>query len=157
MDWKFWAGLIMGGLIGLFASLLANYFTPTFSDYVNKRRTGFVEKSKKRAIRNFLIIKNLHEGKKDKYIYLMDRWAHVTIFLMVAVAGVLIAEVVDISAEDWIDEFVWDCSYGLGVVSFGAMLVNYFRVTLVQTRLQNFEEYEAGLIKRWGNLPISTD
>src|ERR1700730_612455 len=80
-----WIGLAIGTALGFIASLFANYFTPTFSDFMDRRRSHFVERTRKSAMRQYTWVDALHSGKEDKYIFIINSWSFVLVYLILSV------------------------------------------------------------------------
>ena len=77
MDLPFWFSLILGGAIGFIVALFANYYTPGFANLMNRSKVGFVERSKKRALAQFVKINKMKAGKLDRYFSIINSWGQI--------------------------------------------------------------------------------
>jgi hypothetical protein len=132
------------------ASLFANYFTPTFSDFMNRRRTHFIERSRKSAMRQYAWVDALHSGREDKYIFIINSWFFVLVYVVFSV-GVLNAGVVSMYFEidKPINSYLFLALFALTILK---ALHRCFHMLLMQSRLKHFEEYKQNLIDRWGRI-----
>jgi len=150
MDPTFWIPLAIGAALSFIVSLFANYFTPTFSDFMNRRRTHFVERTRKSAMRQYAWVNALHSGKEDKYVFILNSWFFVLVYLIFSVgvfnAGILAAFVE--SDKPNISNFF------LVLFAFVILKALYrcSHMMLMQSRLRDFEEYKRNLIDRWGEI-----
>jgi hypothetical protein len=71
MDTVFWIGIAIGAVLSLLASVVANLAHAKITGFLDNRKLIFLEKRKKKALELLSIIKELHDGKRDKYIYMM--------------------------------------------------------------------------------------
>jgi hypothetical protein len=73
LDTVFWIGLVLGGIISLGASIVANVYTPKVYSFVGKYVENISEKRKARELDKFLLITRLAKGKVDRTAMLMSR------------------------------------------------------------------------------------
>jgi H+/gluconate symporter-like permease len=129
----FWIGLAIGAIVSLIASLFANYLTPTFSDFMNRGRASFVERSRKKALRKYAEVEELHSGKFDRYFFIV----FITIY-----------------SQDQI----YMVSAILAACLFLVIKITYIMLNmgLVQSRLTDFEQYKQKTVERWGSMDQSS-
>jgi len=147
MGLTFWLSLGGGAAIGFVVSLLANYFTPTFSDFVNRRRSNFIERNKKRALENFRTIKDLHEGQRDKYLYLMELWGLLHLSVIFGTGFFVILTILNLLKEAQSKaELLARLTITIAaLVCFMMAIFLMVLVRLVGARLRNFDAYKAAL------------
>jgi hypothetical protein len=89
MNLGFWMGLALGAVVSLVASLFANYFTPAFSDFINRGRASVFERSRKKALRKYAEVEELQFGKFDRYFFMMNGWGFVIIWALLINWGLM--------------------------------------------------------------------
>ncbi|MDQ6867063.1 MAG: hypothetical protein M3178_01095 [Pseudomonadota bacterium] len=150
MNSNFWMGLGIGAVISFVASLFANYFTPTFSDFMDRRRTHFIERTRKSAMRQYAWVDALHSGKQDKYFFIINSWFFVLVYVVFSM-GALNAGILSTYFEIGKPNISYLI---LAFLAFTTVKAFYrcFHMLLMQSRLEHFEEYKRSLIDRWGRI-----
>ena len=145
-----WIGLAIGAVLGFIASLFANYFTPTFSKFMDRRRTHFIERTRKSAMRQYAWVDALHSGKQDKYFFIINSWFFVLVYVVFSV-GALNAGILSTYFE--IDKPINSYLF-LALFAFTSLkaMRRCLHMLLMQSRLKHFEEYKRSLIDRWGRI-----
>ncbi len=146
----FWIGLAIGAIVSLIASLFANYFTPTFSDFMNRRRASFVERSRKKALRKYAEVEELQSGKSDRYFFMIKGLGMIICYLFMINLAFILSSFIRFDKPDKIYFFY---------ILFAIMLFLLIRVgyimlnmSLMQSRLADFEGYKQKLVKQWGSV-----
>jgi hypothetical protein len=166
LDWYFWLPIVLGGVLGLVASVTANLVTPHVFGYLSHRKVARIENSKKRAAETYLQLLDLHSGRKDKYLYFISHAVYIVIALLGVVFSVMAAGIVIM--VDSIHRDTWST---FNILNKGAefifgLFAGYFVYrTNLRTkhmiewrwRLDNFRKYEADFKKQYGELPKSGD
>lgn len=71
MAWEFWIGIFLGGIISFLASVVANIFNTELVRFLDDRKIVFRERRRKNAPQLYNVIKDIHDGKRDKYVNLL--------------------------------------------------------------------------------------
>lgn len=150
----FWIGLAIGAIVSLIASLFANYLTPTFSDFMNRGRASFVERSRKKALRKYAEVEELHSGKFDRYFFMMNGWGFVMLYIILINFGLTTIVFITIYSQDQI----YMVSAILAACLFLVIKITYIMLNmgLVQSRLTDFEQYKQKTVERWGSMDQSS-
>ena len=69
VDTKDWVILFAGATFGFFVSIVANLATPTFGSYFARSKLGWIERSRRRALKQFNFIQRFRNGTEDRYMY----------------------------------------------------------------------------------------
>jgi hypothetical protein len=144
MNATFWTGIVVGAAASFVASLFANYFTPTFSDFMNRGTASVVERSRKTALRRYARVCELQSGKFDRHFYMSNMWGGtISCWISASVFAIMELFFLILNSSSYIPVI-----FGLGFLLAGIfLLLNMF---LMQSRLSNFEGYKQKLIERWG-------
>lgn len=161
MNTTFWAGIGIGAVLSLFASIAANLFHSRITGYLEKRKFLSHTKRKGRALRIHRIIVDIHDGKRDKYLYMLRQSTGiiviaVMIFSALGSALVLLALLPTFPKPDepflpHVPVFVSLLLLGV-LMGFAAMLLSYVTNDLraVETALDDYPRYLADFEQRWG-------
>jgi hypothetical protein len=166
MDTIFWVGIAIGGLISLLASIAANLFHSKMVSFLDHRKTGFRERRRKNAFAFHQVVKGLHEGERNKYVYMLRISRNIsTHFLIsyVSLAAMLVIVSLGIAPDTQIS---WPIDptmrFRLGALFF-LMFFFIFGVVLLRTSIRRFselqdaldyfDEYDADFKKEWGTTP----
>jgi hypothetical protein len=144
MQTEFWLGLIIGGVLSFLGSVLANFFGVPIGTYVARRKVSWVESNRKRALRNYRWIRDLHSGKKDKYLaYLVDMATAILSTICIASAILLLLPAAPRST--W-----WDVAGACTIFLFA--LRHGIYLNIMRTRLDRFDDYKKTIMNRWGDV-----
>jgi hypothetical protein len=96
MNSIFWIGLAVGAILSFAASVVANILHNQITNLLDKRKIASQSKRYATAAQFHALIKDLHSGKRDRYLYLMRlviqiAVASTTAFTSLAAVGVVIA------------------------------------------------------------------
>jgi hypothetical protein len=144
MDYIFWTGIIIGALLGFFISVTANLATPSFQAYFSKSKAGWIERSKKRALSQFIFVMRFRTGTEDKYMYFVAQWSY--IILLIIIAFVLLGT----NRSRFHDSVLGLCS--IACITYGSW--THQKLKLWYWRMNNFEEYKSALLKRYPDLEL---
>jgi hypothetical protein len=168
MNYIFWLGIAVGGIISLLASIAANLFQARIINFLEGRKLDFRERRFKNARRLHRIILKLHSGKRDKYMYALRLTMLVGVCItssIVAIAAGVVILVLGISPNA-----LFALSDPVAVLRVLCVFVFLFlsmfctftgvraqqRLSAIQDGLDNFAEYEADFKKKWGDAGIET-
>jgi hypothetical protein len=143
-----WVILFAGATFGFFVSIVANLATPTFGSYFARSKLGWIERSRRRALKQFNFIQRFRNGTEDQYMYFVAQWGYILLYGVLATFFEVIS-----SLNPQID---------LAFASMLALLVAVIRGVWVHMRLylwywrmNNFEEYRLSLERKWPDLKAS--
>lgn len=136
----------IGAFLGFLGSLLATFAAPPVGTVISKLKSGFIERNKSRALANFAVVQDLRTGKRDKYLYTLERWGFALFWMLLfALSGILF--------------MIGPDQYRL---PFGAFILitalsgmeRIALATITVARLENFEHYRAQLLRRWPDIKL---
>jgi hypothetical protein len=97
MDAIFWIGILIGFLLSLAASVVANLFHGRIIAFFDSRKIAKQSNNFKKADAFHKLIEDLHSGKRDKYAYLNRLAARMVMGAVIAfqfiTAGLILAYV----------------------------------------------------------------
>jgi hypothetical protein len=151
MEPKDWWLLLAGTLLGFMASLLANYTSSPLANVATKFRSGIVERSRKRARRNYRKIKALKEDQAAIVAHFVVRATAVIVILLLLILTRLTGGVVIYDPDKFHALFIVENLFDLFAIffMFGALIYLCWWLLIVSGRLEGFEVYERALNKRW--------
>jgi hypothetical protein len=170
MNYIFWLGIAIGGIISLLASVAANLFQARIVNFLENRKLDFRERRFKNARRLHRIILRLHSGKNDKYIYALRLTMLMGICLTLSAATMTAGAVIFALGTPPNASFVtllFDPVMAIRLLFvFLFLFFSMFciftgkrlqrRLNAIQDGLDNFAEYEADFKKKWGNAGTET-
>jgi hypothetical protein len=148
--------LLAGAVLGYGMNLIATFTAPSVGSAFSKLKSGFIERNKAKALTAYAEVRDLKSGKRDKYLYAINGWGFIIVYLLLAVlAGVAIVGEAIHPAEP---AFALLALTILVLAAFLAMRRGS-NLLLTLSRLANFEAYRAELLRRWpdANLPDAAD
>jgi len=108
MDETFWIGLAAGAVLSFAASIAANLTQPNIAAYLDKRKLVSREKRKGRALLLHHTITEIQQGKRDRYLYMMQLNGLVIFFGVIALVSLLNAIAILALTEVSPDRMSWD-------------------------------------------------
>jgi hypothetical protein len=152
MNSIFWWGICLGGAVGFLASILANVSTPSFASYFARSRKGWIERSKKRALKQYNFIQRFRSGKEDRYMYFVAQWCYIILFSLLAINIVLVSLMH--GQRNIGHSFIDDGFLFFSLLVIAYVLVTHNKLHLWYWRINNFEEYQTSLRKKWPDLDL---
>jgi hypothetical protein len=144
----FWFGIVIGGLVGFVASIAANLTTPGFGAYFLRGKAELIERNKRRAMKQYVLLKRFQNGSEDKYMYFVAQWGYILLYTILGAGLAIVSKVVPLNAVELIIS-------DIGVVgSFVIVFTKLFRLTIWYRRINNFQKYEEALTKKWGEVEV---
>lgn len=144
MSNEFWWSIIVGAAIGFVVSIIANVTTPLVASYFQKSKLGWIERNKRKALRNFEELLKFRDGREDKYFYFAAQWGTILVYQNFGIAFGLLAVLIKWHGGP-------DIQY-LGIASLVASIFFVMggmriiqKLTVWYWRMNNFEEYKASL------------
>jgi hypothetical protein len=161
MDVVFWIGIGIGALLSLAASIAANLFQPGINNYLGRRKLVSDEKRKSRALEIHKIVTAIHEGKRDRYTYLIRLSSAVTMSGIIACMLFISAAVIGAVTEPDFDHplsiepkqiirvvmmllFIFG-----GMVFFNLCRRAVERYHAMMNALDNYDKYLVKFSERW--------
>ena len=160
-----WLAITLGGIVGFIAFIAPDLATHQVMYFLAKWKSLQFERAKLNELKLFALVRRLHAGKRDRYIFLTMSSQIVAVNAIVS-AG--IAAIVFVSlestailktvihlnirfAESVIVAFMeLIVSFGLFAVLFGCCIRLFRRLWSIRRKLSNYEEYRKDVIHRWG-------
>lgn len=159
MDRVFWLSIVLGGAVGLVASIIGNLCTPLVSAYWHKHKAARLEETKKKAFTKYEQLAGLHDGREDKFIYFIGISMRFTLCMVLGAFFGLVGIQVSLAERSAgaVEQVATIFSQG---VLMGASTYFFVRAIMAlihyrewRWRLDNFEQYKDELRIRYGALP----
>ena len=165
-----WLAITLGGIVGFIAFIAPDLATHQVMYFLAKWKSLQFERAKLNELKLFALVRRLHAGKRDRYIFLTMSSQIVAVNAIVS-AG--IAAIVFVSlestailktvihlnirfAESVIVAFMeLIVSFGLFAALFGCSIRLFRRLWSIRRKLSNYEEYRKDVIHRWGKEEVS--
>lgn len=147
MDPKDWILLLAGAIIGYFVSIVANLSTPSFGGYFSRGKAGWIERSKRRALKQFDFIQKFRSGREDRYMYFVARWGYILLYSLFTTFFAIV----------YLDAGTLATKYLALVGVFFTLMRGmwvHFDLYLWYWRINNFEIYRNSLQKKWPDLNL---
>ena len=145
MEKTFWIGILLGGFVGFIASVVANMATPSFANYFTRSKVGWIERTKKKAIKQFQVIQRFHSGAEDKYMYFVAQWGYILFYSIFAAAMTVF-----LVQQSSVTNFAGPAAlFGISLAGW-----THKKLYLWYWRINRFEEYKNSLIAKWGDLEL---
>ena len=165
-----WLAITLGRIVGFIASIAPDLATHQVVYFLAKWKASQFERAKLNELKLFALVRRLHAGKRDRYIFLtmssqivadiaiFSAGIAVIVFISLESTGTL-KRLIPINirfAESVIVAFV-ELIVSVGVFAFlFAFSVGLFkRILSIQRKLSNYEEYRRDMIRRWGKEEVS--
>jgi len=149
--------LLGGAALGFFASLLATFTAPSVGNAFSKLKSGFIERNRARALAAYVEVHDLKSGKRDKYLYAITGWGSLSAFMIMCI----IAGLMGFSTRRFLGpptsigpENASLLALALAVAFALVVLRCVLRLYLTLSRLDNFENYRAQLLRRWPDIVL---
>jgi uncharacterized membrane protein len=154
MDTTFWVGLVLGAILSLVASIVANIYNERILDKLEHFKLSRHEKRRDKALVEYRRLRHLHRGTRDKQAFTASQITRImTIYVMVICVFVLVSMLTSDLAGNEISVstrkvFAVVALYSAGLCTLlGAVVARNFRSTL--RKLYNYEAYEAAVLAKW--------
>ena len=156
----FWAGIGIASVIGLAMNILANLSHSKIVAFLDSRKITSHEKRRKKALQLNDIITDLHDGRRDKYIYilrmLLSGFGAMT-FSITTTVGMLIILALAPKVPHFtsVEELkVPIMALFLMSSAFYTLYLGYYtlrRIRFIANTLDRYEEYKAAFAQRWSS------
>ena len=151
MSSTFWWGIVLGGGVGFLASIVANLSTPSFASYFSRSKAGWIERGKKRALKQLTYVQRFRNGAEDKYMYFAAQWGYILLFSTMSALLLIMVCVQPYRAFPLLLDG-WMLFVALLGLAYAFWISN--KLHLWYWRMNNFEEYRASLLKKWSDLDL---
>jgi hypothetical protein len=153
--------LLAGAVLGYVINLTATFTAPSVGTAFGKLKSGFIERNKARALAAYAEVRDLKSGKRDKYLYAISHWGLVTFLYPTSflAAFIVFAARRAIGPDSFYQAQENAPAFWLFVSAIAASLIfavvsGTLRVVLTLSRLENFEDYRAELLRRWPDIEL---
>jgi hypothetical protein len=141
MEPKDWLLILAGGLLGYVTSLLATFTSAGIAKSFGKVKLGWIERNRFRALKSYEVVRELKDGKVDKYFYMLNSWGFVIVWLIFTTSTAVIG-----TNKPEEQQLIWAIlSTIAGVLAFRRLIL----LIMMQSRIDNLEQYEQKLTERW--------
>lgn len=169
MSAQFWFGLVLGGVLSLITSIAANLLNENIRSRVSNFSLARTSNRRARVLKQYRKLKTLNDGRRDKYLYILNIIHQMQAGFVLTVACVLMT-VLFIGLTVIPDNFWPKVSndvltaigpskgtlalfalvmMGLATVSIVSALIASFTYRRVSVILYDFTAYTERLRKRW--------
>ena len=149
--------LLAGAALGFVGSVLATFAAPSIGSVFGKLKSGFIERSKSNALASYVVVRDLHTGKRDKYLYAINGWASINVLilggLMAGGLGFITRRLVGGPIEP-IHPVRTLLALIVGILIVLLVLRHLLTLFLTLNRVDNFDHYRAELLKRWPDIQL---
>ena len=149
MDGKDIGILFAGTILGYIGNLVATFTAPSVGNALGKAKSRFIERNKAKALLNYFEARDLKTGVKDKYLYAMNSWGFILVYLGFSFASAIVGSM---DKPSNLVGLLFLSSMGSGFMA----IRRTGKLILMLDRVQNFEQYEATLKHQWPDF-ISQD
>jgi hypothetical protein len=165
MENGIWIGLVVGGIISLAASVVANLLHPKVTSFLDSRKIVFNENRRRRSLQLYRVVTELNNGTRDRYIYMLRLATSAISMFMLAITAIFCGVVLlALSSPPTIPivegPMKSEMYYRIGALTFflffayfGAFLVRSItlRYKTIANALDDYPAFEAAFKKKWGN------
>lgn len=165
MDFTFWLGIIIGAVFSFAASVAANVYNNQIADWLASRKLASQSNRYAKAAALHGLVKDLHSGKRDKYIYFIDLASKIVVFSVISVCFMLAALIFTVNGYKETLLFpenrvgvITSLLTGLFLLS-GALTIGYSFVDVlikfgkVSDAIDKFELFDKAFKEKWPNPP----
>lgn len=137
--------LFAGAALGYIGNLIATFTAPAVSSILGTAKRKFIERNKTKALLSFFEVKALKTGVRDKHLYALNSWGFVLVYMSIFFTCVIIG---GLNTEK-----NWDLIFLIGSLLPAFLAIRRLGTLLLTLdRLQNFDQYEATLEKKWPDI-----
>lgn len=163
MDSTFWAGIAIGTVLSFAASIAANLFHSRIVDVLDRGKIVSHQHLKKKAERFYGLIYQLHQGKRDKYRFMIKLSCGIITALIASCTVTLFAFIVlapKLSTLGLFDILPW--SHEASVIYACIFAATYLLFLSIRTALiferiryalDHFSQFDEQHRRRWGDPP----
>jgi len=91
MDVTFWVGLLVGGILSLIGSIIANLYNQKINLFLENRRFKLSNRRKTQEIKEFQTITALRNGERDKTLFFLARVFRIIVGCSCAALGMVMS------------------------------------------------------------------
>jgi hypothetical protein len=153
--------LLAGAVFGYVINLTATFTAPSVGTAFSKLKSGFIERNKARALAAYAEVCGLKSGKRDKYLYAINHWGLVTFLSVTGFLGAFIVFAARraIGPDSFYRAQENAPAFWVFVSAIAAFLMFLIvwmtlRQVLTLSRVENFEDYRAELLRRWPDIDL---
>jgi hypothetical protein len=160
MDWSFWAGIVLGGLVGLPVTIIGNLYSDQVRDYLERRKMLRLNNMRSKELRIHGRLLNLINGDPREVLALAETRTFIVVALVTMFGSyatvflfLLLTNIPAIATDT--PRFVSIALVGIfilfGILGslMGLVLLNDFRNTM--RKIRRFGEYEDQIREKWGH------
>jgi hypothetical protein len=137
--------LFAGAALGYIGNLIATFTAPSVGNAFGKAKSQFIERRKANALLNYFQARDLKTGVRNKYFYAINSWGFILVYLSFSFASGIVGQLDKTSSLSSLYLLSSMCSALLAIRRTA-------KVVLMLDRVENFEQYEATLKKRWPDI-----
>lgn len=156
---QFWLGIIIGAVISIITSILANLWTGKIQDFVEGTKRLRLARKRAAEMRVYRFLKELRRGSPEALVELSWRQHDIVMSFLYAwlacsmalASAALYRMKVELALPSWI---VLIFGYGMaagGLFFFWTSWFSGVKHRLLVRKLTHFSDYEVALRKRWGD------
>jgi hypothetical protein len=153
--------LLAGAVFGYVINLIATFTAPSVGTAFGKLKSGFIERNKARALAAYAEVWDFRSGKRDKYLYAINHWGLVTFLSLTCFLAAFIGFAARraIGPDSFYRAQENASAFWLVVLAIAASLMfvivrGTLRLALTLSRIENFEDYRAELLRRWPDIDL---
>jgi hypothetical protein len=148
MGATFWSAMLLGVILGFVASVLANISTPSFVSYFRRSKVGWIERNRKRGIKQFQFIDKFRRGEEDRYMYFVAQWGYIISYLVFGVFFTVVLVYFKFSGLDRRYTIIIGVFAVIALSRSGWVLL---KLHLWYWRINHFDEYKDAFTKKFGD------
>jgi hypothetical protein len=166
MSSEFWIGMAVSAIIGLLGNVFANLYHPKISSFFNARKSISVQRNRAKALREYRLIEDFHEGRRNWHYHLMRLMAvyvvfNVIAFILLGVTIIILALGPDLPFSfDLLLTKPYRKHYsGIGSLFLLSFVMAILGVIIgrqsltISNALEDFTSYKAAFEAKWGVAP----
>jgi hypothetical protein len=160
MDTTFWVGIVIGAILSLVMSVLANLYNDRIKFAIEGRRRLSLMKKLEDELRTYRLIKDIREGKPEAYVILTTNQ------MQLIMLGILTILLLNFGLYTSAIQVRPDSALNIIPKLFPSFIVisSIFCLWLINSRIKrllairrkanHFEEYEKELKEKWGDIDL---
>jgi hypothetical protein len=148
-----WLTLVLGALLGLFGSIIANLIHDRLLNFLETRKISIRAARRSKALREYARYKQLYTGERDKYLFLIRDAATLVILLFLAILLLILGNMALTMIPQFISVHI---SYLLVIVLLTSstiilgILIRYMQDFMKHNAVfSDFTNYESQIRKRY--------